>query len=130
MSTDLVGQTQSAFDFIGKLYFETSYLIKEVEARKKMMESLNVPLSERFSDTYVPLSQRFSASESLNFRITGDLPSLKKCPFCRCFVNDEAVCEKCGYVLIDRCPYCGRIVEEEVVCEECGFLLKGRNRIE
>lgn len=33
MSTTLAEQTQSAFDFISKLYFETSYLIKEVEGQ-------------------------------------------------------------------------------------------------
>lgn len=33
MSTTLVQQTQRAFDFVSKLYFETSYLIKEVEGQ-------------------------------------------------------------------------------------------------
>lgn len=33
MSTTLAEHTQSAFDFISKLYFETSYLIKEVEGQ-------------------------------------------------------------------------------------------------
>jgi len=31
--TELITQTQLAFDFIQKLYFEVSYLIKEVEGQ-------------------------------------------------------------------------------------------------
>jgi hypothetical protein len=33
VSTTLAEQTQNAFDFISKLYFETSYLVKEVEGQ-------------------------------------------------------------------------------------------------
>ena len=38
MSRSLAQETKSAFDFISKLYFETSYLIKEVEGQLQQEE--------------------------------------------------------------------------------------------